>query len=426
MPLLAGTACVNIDPPVGTWMAGFAARNKGAEGIHDSLHSKALVLDDGATRVCIITNDLLGFGTEDVRAMREQIESTTGIPGSHVLINCSHTHSGPMRRDADYLSVLTRKVVGAARMAEAALQPARIGIARGPVQVGVNRREWRDGQTILGRAPDKPVAPYVDVLRVDAGDGSPIAVVFSHACHAVTMAADNYLISADYPGAAQRVVEGIHAGATAMFMQGCAGNVNSEPVGGAFEDVRRLGTMLAGAVLEARERAVATDDVRLAVAQKACSLPCAIPTDVEDARRELAEMGPLPEGEPLTGADRYRRMRAEYLQEVIQAHDTRTPPKDVPFDLQAVAIGDIAIVGLPGEVFVEYALHAEAVSPFAHTLALGYTNGVSAYVPTAAEIPFGGYEVDMAPCYYGHLPFDTSVEARLNEAVEGLLKDLQR
>ena len=427
MPLLAGVAAVDITAPVGTPLAGFAARDHGSEGLHDSLHCKALVLDDGVTRLCLITNDLIGLSAELVGRIREQIERATGIPGANVMLSCSHTHSGPQIRDEDLAAVLARQIAGAAVVASANLQPARLGSARGPVQVGINRREVRDGQMVLGRNPDGPVAPYVDVIRVDDAAGRPLAILCAHACHPVTRASDSYLISADYPGQAQAIVEQVHCGATAMFAQGCSGNINSEPVGGSWEDVRRLGTMLAGEVLKVREEIVTTDDVRLAAAEEMVGLPCERLPELAKIEAELAaaeeKLAAAAASGPATSAHTLRAFRDTWAKlQAMKQRGEELPPYDFP--VQGFAVGEVAILGLPGEAFVDYQLHADAVSPFGQTLTLGCTNGSGAYIPTATALGEGGYEVTFTPLWWGRLPFAPELEPELQGGIERLLARL--
>jgi len=424
MSLLAGVAVVDITPPVGTPLAGFASRDHGAESVHDALRSKALVLDDGATRLCLITNDLIGLSAEMVARIRGLIETATGIPAAHVMLSCSHTHSGPQIRDEDLQAVLARQIAGAATVANASLHPARLGAARGPVQVGINRREMKDGQMILGRNPDGPVAPYTDVIRVDNADGAPLAILFAHACHPVTRASSSYDISADYPGRAQAVVEQVHPGAVAMFAQGCSGNVNSEPVGGTWEDVRRLGTMLAGEVLKVREEIVTTDDVKLAVDQELIGLPCERLPEMAKIEAELADYeAKLADAEASGVATRINMQRAFRdtwaKLKGMKERGEELPPYDFP--VQGFALGDVAILGLPGEVFVDYQLHNDAISPFGQTLTLGCTNGAGSYIPAASALSEGGYEVTFTPIWWGRLPFAPALEPELQQGMERLL-----
>jgi hypothetical protein len=330
-------------------------------------------------------------------------------------------------RDSDFAPILGRHLAGAAIMAATSMQPARVGFERGPVQVGINRRELRNGQMILGRNPDGPVAPWVDVLRVDTADGQALAVLMAHACHPVTRAADSYLISADYPGVAQALVQLVHPTATAMFAQGCSGNINSEPVGGSFEDVRRLGTMLAGEALKVRELATTTDDLPLAVDQELVLLPCEAIPPLEECEAHAREQDDaLARAEAEGNAHQANMARAfgqtwNKLAE-MKRRDEELPPLELT--LHGFAVGDTAILGLPGEAFVEYALHAERVSPFRQTLTLGCTNGTVAYIPTAAALGEGGYEVSFTPIWWGRLPFSRQLEPALQQGIANLLQRL--
>ncbi len=429
MALLAGTGCVEITPPVGTPLAGFAARDHGAEGIHDPLYAKALVLDDEEKRICLITNDLIGLPGSLVARIRAHIEEETGLPGSHVMLNCSHTHSGPqIKPEEDYAAVLVRQIAGAAAMAVRNLRPAKLGFGRGPVQLGINRREWRNGEIVLGRNPEGPVAPYVDVVRIDETEGRPLAILFAHACHPVTRAADSYLISADYPGQAQAIVELVYPGAQAMFAQGCSGNVNSEPVGGSWEDVRRLGTMLAGEVLKVREEIVTTADVRLAAGEEIALLPIAKLPEKDEIDRELAAAEENLAAAQASGVQTRINVQKAFRDTWAKIKEMKEKGEEFPpyeFPLQGLAIGDLAILGLPGEIFVEYQLFVDEISPFRQTLTLGCTNGSGAYIPTAAALPEGGYEVRFTPLWWGRLPFAPELEANLQDGLRKLLENLQ-
>lgn len=429
MALQAGTARVEITPPVGTPLAGFAARDHGCEGIHDPLFSKALVLDDGQTRLCLVTNDLLGLPNAVVEQIRAEVEATAGITAGHVMVNCSHTHSGPMLRDSELATATGRQIAGAVKMAAASLQPARLGAGRGPVQVGINRRELRDGEIVLGRDPNKPVTPYVDVLRVDTAEGAPLAVLFHHACHPVTRAASSYLVSADYPGAAQAIVQQVHPGALAMFAQGCSGNINAEPVGGSWEDVRRLGTMLAGEVLKVRELVATSDEVHLAAAAETVYLPCERVPELEKSAAEIARYEAALTAAEAGGKATEIRMQQAFLDTWRKLHTLKEEGRELEpleFRLQGLALGDVALVGLPGEIFIEYALEAERVSPFAHTLLLGCTNGSGTYVPSAAALSEGGYEVSFTPLWWGRLPFAPELEPVLNGGIARVLQALRQ
>lgn len=437
MPQLkAGIATVDITPHVGVQLAGFSSRSKPSEGVHDPLRSRALVLDDGDTRFALITNDILSVNYEIIDALKAAIEDECGIAPERVMINCSHTHSGPVTSSAGgtysaddcYMHLYIRKIVGAVKMAIADLQPARVGAARTDVQIGINRRERTpDGSTTLGRNPDLPVAPYVDVCRIDSPEGEPRAIFFSHACHPVTMGGDSYIISADYPGRAQAVVEAVFPGAQAMFAQGCSGNINSEPVNGAFSDVWRLGSALGGAVVKAAAMIDTDGEVRLSSAFEPLELPLEDPPPLDEAKEqaESAEASFTQAKESGDeGSANIRSSGVRWAQRVLKLAEEGATDLKMRYDLQALAINDLAIIGLPGEVFVEYQLNIDAASPFAQTTVLGVTNGCPSYIPIADEYQYGGYEIEGAIRYYGATMLDPKSEQVILRAAKKLIQGL--
>ncbi|HIE29534.1 TPA: hypothetical protein EYP66_19870 [Candidatus Poribacteria bacterium] len=427
----AGAAVANITPPVGVDMTGFGGRLSGAVGIHDDIFAKALVLDDGNCQLVIVTSDLLSLDFDLVKRIRDLIEDSIGIPPENVMLSSSHTHSGPAtitlrglgERDEDYVNVLVKKIAGATQEAYNKRVEAKLGFGRTQVQIGVNRRQRRDdGKMALGINPDGPVAPYVDVVRIDSSEGKPIVIFFSHAAHPVVLGGSNLLTSADYPGYAMRVVEQVESGSIAMFGQGCCGNINSNPVGGTFEDARRLGTILGAAVIGETEQIKTNSDIVLQSRSKIIDLPLQKPLEeseaealVERYQKELTDLKARGEGRPQTYM---AQGMLQWAQDMLKL--AREPkPYTQEFEIQAMQLGDLAIVALTGEVFVELALEIDARSPYQQTIVLGYTNGCIGYVPNEEAYPYGGYEVSTAYRYYGTLMLKPESDRQIrNAAVE--------
>ncbi len=434
--LLAGVSTANITPPVGTWLCGFAGRPTGAIGVHDELHAKALVLDDADTVLALVTSDLISFRKNMVSEIREMIQTQIGLPPEHVMLTASHTHSGPVTArlhamgapDAAYLEVLTRKVAGLVRVAYESRQPAKLGFGIGPVRIGINRRQRAGEGMKLGRNPQGPIDPHVYVLRVDFDAPHPQVILFNHAAHAVTLGSSNLLISADYPGAAQRVIEQVEPGAIAMFAQGCCGNINSDPVGGTFEDVRRLGTILGGAAVATAEAIKTSADVRLRALAKTIELPTQNPPPLEEIEAEAAVHRENLEKAKAEGAREGVLMMhrglldwAEWVTSLAREGATGPP---VPFDIQAFAIGDAAIVALSGEVFIEIAQAIQEQSAFDPTLVFGYTNGCSGYIWPKEVFDEGGYEPLHSIKYYGTLPLQPGTGEMVSQTAAELLSAL--
>ncbi len=410
----AGVATANITPPVGVDMTGFGGRPSPCVGVHDDLYARALVLDNGDARIGIVTTDLLSLARPIVERVREAASESLGIAPHALMLNSSHTHSGPATiylrglgdLDEAYCDCLSRKIVGALRMAVDDLEdaPLRFGVA--PVQVGDNRRErMPDGSTKLGVNITGAVCEDVQVLRVDLPDGGAKALLFAHAAHPVVLRGANVLISRDYVGYAVDGVEALMGPAvTALFAQGCCGNINA---GGrdTFEVAAGLGRLLAGATAVAAERAQPMAGDALAGASTQLQLPYLSPPSQAEAQAQLDQARAALAA--LNGKDvnRGQRMVAEGLvawaEDMLAVVEGRLDDPSARFEVQALRIGDAAVVSLEGEVFVEYATNIRAASPFEHTMVLAYTNGCIGYVPTAAAYPDGGYEVNTAYRYYG-------------------------
>src|SRR4029453_7267575 len=196
----------------------------------------------------LITTDLIGFPAEIATPIRQRIGEKTGVPASSVIINSSHTHTGPTlsldptpregraaadaERTAAYTRDLSDKLVQIAAEANARLQPAKLSWGTGVVHFVMNRREFTtDRGVILGVNPIGLADRGVPVLRIDDPSGNLLAVVCGVACHNTTLGAQDYEISGDYAGHAQRLIEEQHPGAQALFVLGCAGDANPYPRG---------------------------------------------------------------------------------------------------------------------------------------------------------------------------------------------------
>lgn len=408
--LMAGAAAVDITPPIGVDLCGYGNRIGPSVGIHDPLHAKALYLHCGG-QALIITSDLVGLDYKSVATVREAIAQATDLDADQIMVSCSHTHSGPAttclptlgKTDPDYMALLLRKLVSAGHMAVEHAAPAWAGHNREPVSVGYNRREmpWpRSGEC----APEKgTICGVVDTLAVNSADG-PLARLFIHAAHAVTLGGDNLLISADWPGYAQRFLEALEPGAIALFGQGCCGNINSDPRG-SFEIAEIQGRTMAGAVMKAVELSHMRNDLQVATAREQFTLPCFDPPPLHEAEAILAqardEQQAAAQTENNYGLVMMREGMVRWAEWLVQMARQQATGLTVDYELQAARVGDWALVGLPGEAFVEYALNIQGRSPFQQTAVMAYTNGNPGYIPTACAYETGGYEVDVAYRFYG-------------------------
>ena len=411
-------------------LSGFGGRRQGNEGIHDDLHARAVVLDDGETKVAIVSCDLIGFSLDSIATIRALAEGMTGIPGKHMLIAATHTHSGPamgilrMRtQDPEWVSIVEKKVAGAIAEAHANLAGATLGIGIGNAQIGINRRERTPGGGMkLGRNPTGPLDADVGVIRVETTNAEPIASIIHHACHPVVLGGKNNHVSADFPGVATGFVEGATPGVRALFINGCAGNINSEPVGGTFADARRLGTILGAEALKTYEAIGLSPDVRIRCAAEEVEVPLQALPPAAEMEAMVAQRAEALGAD--VSAERFESDHlVAYARDVIAERQLPEQKQSRMIEMQAIALGGAVLVTTPGETFLEIGQAIQAGSPFEHTLVTGYTNGVIGYIPTAKAFDEGGYEVTSSfQFYYGTYTLAPGVEQAVVDAGVRLAK----
>ncbi len=404
--LVAGVGRRVITPPMGSPMAGFAARQGGCTDVHDDLYAKALLLANGRSTVVLLCLDILWIDQLLTEAIRNAITDETGIPGDNIMICTSHNHAGPDLDDpkcSDWVPIFKEQVVGAVVDAWQSKTEASIGVGSTNVHgIGINRR----GKNIVDSS--------VGVIKVKRGDSYPDAVVVNYTCHAVVLGPDNLLISADYPGYAQRGIETAlqKKETVALFTNGAAGDINTGhsadacgigafTAGRTYERAEELGTRLADAVLTALPDIRTRDDIELGAVR--VDWTADYRTDVGSEEEIMARITQLEEflakkhgeqDEEWTQASIELMYKREILENVKKANATESHRRIT--EIQAIRIGDGVFVALPGEVFVQLGLAIKEASPFPFTFIAGYANDNLGYIPTAEAFAEGGYEVATA------------------------------
>jgi len=425
-PLLAAAVAVEITPPIGVRMDGYGARLKPSQSIHDPLYASLLVLKSGERGVALVSLDVIMVPLAYTRQIRAMLSERLGIPPEAVLVAAIHTHSGPAgfvksrlpletEEDPVLKEMTLRKLAGAAEWAARNLQPARLRLGRG---------ELND----LGRNRNDPLAPMdtaLTVLRVDAENGRPLAVMLNFGCHPTVLGHDNLAISADYPGAARAALQKIYPGAVFLFLNGASGDISTRFTrrGQGFDEVERLGNMLAGEALKVMQTAADLPATPLAGKTQALRLPYRRFPPVEEAQRQLAALQAELEqmranGRP-DGDLRRAFTRVEGAQAQLVMAQTYGEKTYADTEMQVLRIGDLAVVGIPGEPFTRIVLDFKADSPLPHTIAVSYANDYSGYFPDRASVLAGSYEALISP-------YDESVGERLAQAaVEALQQGWQ-
>lgn len=395
MDLRIGFCEVVVTPPIGTGMAGYAARASVSQGIHDDLHTRAVALQWDSSAVILTSVDVLGIDSKLRKDIVEKISGWIDIPAGNVVIASTHTHSGPCLQgifsevDQAYLGFLKSSVAGAAKAAlENALPVESLLCSRGRCgEVVVNRRKPFDG----------PVDPSVNLLKLISEKSSVALINFT--CHPVVMGHNNLQISADYPGALTRYYSDI-SGSRSLFLNGSSANINPltpntdirkvyDRSVGTFEEVDWMGSILAFEALKS-ERLGKRERIReVSYKSKKVYLSLQKIPGIDEARGRLEEVE-----ERLGG-----RKDVESMFEIYYARASYLAAKrlknlgSLEVRISSLLINDTALVFLPSEVFVEHQLFIKENSPFKNTIVVGYADDYFGYIPTAEAFDEGGYEV---------------------------------
>ena len=417
----AGAARVVITPPIGVPLSGYFAaegRRETARDVHDDLYARALVLNDGEHTVAVVTTDLIGLGDEELAAVREVVQRDAGIAPEHLVLACTHTHSGPIvhpfphsdlvpgQADEHYFHLLPRLIGSAVTMAVRRQRPARVGAASGTSYININRREVLPDGTLrglpfLGRNPNGITDREVGVLRVDdAENGTPLAVLLSYACHPVVLG-PNLEISADYVGYAVSFIERtLGAETVALFANGAQGDMNSIVHPGTYADAERLGVTLGSEVIKVALSTETHGNVHIKTATNRTELPLN-PASAPERQREYIRLLEQDyqrfsvEGDAVCAWDIEMRLAvAGYrLYNREQMMLPYMPAEVTAFSLMGEGVS-VSLVSEPAELFCEYGIRARKQSPFTTTLVLGLANGFIGYVPTPNVYIEGGYECE--------------------------------
>ncbi len=403
--LLAAAVEIDITPPVGTPMDGYGARTDSSVGVHDPLMGQLLLLQLGSQRIALITLDLIGVSLELTARIREGIAELLIVPGQATMVSCTHTHAGPFGLlpeepgirppgDRDLQQMLVRKLVGAAVWARELLQPAQLCVGRGWVEgIGVNRNDPQ-----AGRQDHEFI-----VLRLDAADGAPLAVWMNYGCHATVLGEKNLWLSADFPGAARAALRKLYPHTVFLYSNGASGDVSTRFTRKAqtFQEVERLGRILAGEALKAMLKAERSPVSGLGALVIPMGFQRRTQLSLEQAQRQLQELQNQLAALRQSGASHGDIRRAETkvrgaVAEVERAKRSEAPA-EVTTELQALQIGDLGIVGLPGEPFTQTVLDIKRASPRPVTAVVSYANDEVGYFPDDLAISAGTYEALKSP-----------------------------
>ena len=450
----AGAATSNITPPLGETIVG-GWYPMPATHVHDELHARCLVLDDGRSKIAIVLCDNVGIPVEVFDAAKVQIRETTGLPESHVLLASTHTHSattarGPTKtiRESDlteYQTFLIGRISDGVRRAVNQLEPARIGwgFVDEPTEVfnrrwfvndmgllanplgGVDRVRMNPprGKGVLDR-PAGPVDPQVSFVSLQSTNGRPIALLANYSLHYVGGVRRGD-VSADYFGYFARYITE-RLGATdqqppfvGILSNGTSGDINNinfskDPATtkryAPYEKMKEVARKVAHRVHAAHQQVPFQNWVPLSAAASHLPLRTRKPTP-----QMLQHFADPPETDDKRMSDRVKT----YAERIASLQDG---PDEIQVPLQVLRIGDLGISAIPFETFAEIGLELKDRSPMDHTFTIELAGGSFGYLPTPRQHRLGGYETWLGTNFV-EVEASTKILDRLLEMMQGLLEE---
>lgn len=363
----AGIATINITPDKPVRMSGYEARKDPFKGVHDDIYAGAVVFDNGQTKSCLITTEIIDFSNDFTDETAARISKATGIPAANILVTTVHDHSAPITRsyggdltenEKVYLNSLKDKLVQVAKEANGKIQPVKIGAGKGACTMNINRRAPQaNGGIWLGRNPDGVCDHEVGVIRIDDMSSNTIGILVNWPCHATTGGQENYQISGDWPGAARRDLEKMYDGAIVLISAGASGDIN--PIYGPnnnFRDMENIGSILA-----------------------------------KEVKKVNDEIKPISINE-LNTVSYVIKAKGKKRSESRKPNVSLEPNGEVDVRICAMKVGNIIMDGINGELVNEIGLDVKKNSPFKDTFVLSHCNGSSGYLVTDEMYKEGGYE----------------------------------
>jgi hypothetical protein len=415
-----GMAKVDITPRLGVPLMGNFRDDYAARGVHDPLYAHAMVLENNTgRRVALLSIDACELDRNNIAWVKKCVLQQTKLPEESILVAAIHTHSGPATSnlgslpkadDADIQTFLT-KAAKAVSLAIADLKPATLAIGYSQEdRLSFNRRlACKDGKTHMNWEsldpafvvkPLGPIDPQVIALSVDR-DNQRQGVLVNFGLHPAILAGDNWLYSADYPGyLAEALAKVMGDDFMTVFFNGCCGNVNhidySDPLQGrGFKMAECCGYVLAAAVQQAMRTPVEIHGDVLEISHEKVSLKR---LKISEKDRQWSEdVLEKAKNNPTQGQvdglpDEF------YAKTWLKMYEVQN--KDDEVDVMVIRLGDLAIVGLPGEIFCELGMEIKKSSPAKHTMVIELANDSIGYMPNRIAFEQGGYEPSVGSTLY--------------------------
>ncbi|MBW7892716.1 MAG: neutral/alkaline non-lysosomal ceramidase N-terminal domain-containing protein [Chitinophagaceae bacterium] len=415
--LRIGAAAVKVTPPLGVPLAGYYYE-RGADGVHDDLYAKAMVVEKDRIKVAIVECDFVSISKFIADKIRDIVSKSTGIAPSNVMISATHSHTGPVIPSGPssveiegtksgsesqkilnaYISKLPALIAKSIEQANAALQPAKLFFGLGQESsISFNRRFFMTDGTVGWNPglhnpkvikPAGPIDPDVKVLYAESKTDNPIATLVNFALHLDEVGGTQ--ISADMPfylSGALAKIKGDEM--VTIFSQGCSGNINHINVNGEMPQsgqfrAKKNGNILAGEVIKTYENMseLAINNIKARSEMITVPLVEISASELDWARKTAAKYGKQDAAPFLDLVKAFKMLDVE-----------KRNGKPLEIEIQVFALGDdCAIVGFPNEIFTELGMYIKSRSPYKHTIIQELSNGSFGYIPDRKAYSEGNYE----------------------------------
>ena len=421
-----------ITPPLGTPVSGYY-EERYASGVLDDLYVNAVAFSDGEKKTLVISLEIVDLSVETSDAFRKLISEYCGLPTEAILLNCTHTHTGPevdaVEEYKNFLGIQTRD---AAATAIADLKPAKLSVATGKAEgiSFVRRFRMKNGNVQTNPGVDNPEVDHalgvpnetVKLVKCER-EGADDVYIVNFGVHADSVGGD--MISGDYPGFVVSTVEKALDNVKCIFLtapQGDVNHINPFPNAGdrcgleydtfdgvprGYEHAKHMGRVIAGAVLQICGKTEYIENVKISYAKKETRLPAHQENDRLDEARKIYELH-------TSGRDDLIPFEKMELTTVVAEAKRivvlENGPEFFEFSVGAISIGDIVFCAVPGEMFTEVGNEVCSKSSYKMTLVCCLSNGGETYFPTTKAYSEGGYEARssrLAPGYDEILIRDT-------------------
>lgn len=419
--LKANMKRIDITPPKGLELAGYPHYPRYNEGAHDPLYAACMYLENNGQEVAMVTLDLLFFSKQHVKAVRKNVEERCGLKGQNIMISCSHTHSGPwasgrldiesleagLPQPMEYVETLIEQIsemiVSAKKEAFDAYFASGVAVCGAESGIGGNRR-----------LPGGPHDPLVSVLAVKDTNDAVRGIMVNYTLHPTFIHEWSNVCTADYPCYLKLELEESIPGALVGFTQGTSGNQSSRYYrqGESYDEAERVGRTLGKAALSVIGKATWNNDVEIKTAQAIQEVELRDFGTEEELRAQVARDEAVYKdlyakyGDSKNRDEYYLWQNANlkllgsedqlgYILMKKKGIKIDLLEDEVPAEIQIIRIGGTCVVGLQGEVFVEYGLFIKAMAGFETVVVNELANGVlPGYLYTPESLVTGGYETD--------------------------------